>query len=134
GDRVLAKTLPTNEATGPAYTGRVMKIFEKRTDAVLGVFRILQDGTFRIEPVERRQPELIVDKEFQNGAKNGDLVEVEPARASRYGLPRAKVLNVLGSLTSEKAVSMIAIHAHDIPHIFPTDVIAESEAVKPATL
>ncbi|ESY24133.1 ribonuclease R [Mesorhizobium sp. RSR380A] len=134
GDRVLAKTFPTDDATGPAYTGRVMKIFEKRTDAVLGVFRILQDGTFRIEPVERRQPELIVDKEFQNGARNGDLVEVEPARASRYGLPRAKVVAVLGSLTSEKAVSMIAIHAHDIPHIFPADVIAESEAVKPATL
>ncbi|WP_292191163.1 ribonuclease R [Mesorhizobium sp.] len=134
GDRVLAKTFPTDDVTGPAYTGRVMKIFEKRTEAVLGVFRVLQDGTFRIEPVERRQPELVVDKEFQNGAKNGDLVEVEPARASRYGLPRAKVLAVLGSLTSEKAVSMIAIHAHDIPHVFPADVIAEAEAVKPATL
>ncbi|ESW77128.1 ribonuclease R [Mesorhizobium sp. LSJC280B00] len=134
GDRVLAKTFPTDDPAGPAYTGRVMKIFEKRTDAVLGVFRVLKDGTFRIEPVERRQPELVVDKEFQNGAKNGDLVEVEPARASRYGLPRAKVLAVLGSLTSEKAVSMIAIHAHDIPHIFPTDVIAEAEAVKAATL
>ncbi|RVD33091.1 ribonuclease R, partial [Mesorhizobium sp. M4B.F.Ca.ET.019.03.1.1] len=53
---------------------------------------------------------------------------------SRYGLPRAKVLAVLGSLTSEKAVSMIAIHAHDIPHIFPADVIAEADAVKPAAL
>ncbi|CCV07259.1 Ribonuclease R [Mesorhizobium metallidurans STM 2683] len=134
GDRILAKTFPTDDVTGPAYTGRVMKIFEKRTEAVLGVFRVLKDGTFRIEPVERRQPELVVDKEFQNGARNGDLVEVEPARASRYGLPRAKVLTVLGSLTSEKAVSMIAIHAHDIPHIFPADVIAEAEAVKPATL
>ncbi|RUU51032.1 ribonuclease R, partial [Mesorhizobium sp. M2C.T.Ca.TU.009.01.2.1] len=134
GDRVLAKTFPTDDPSGPAYTGRVMKIFEKRSDAVLGVFRVLKDGTFRIEPVERRQPELIVDKEFQNGAKNGDLVEVKPARASRYGLPRAKVLAVLGSLSSEKAVSMIAIHAHDIPHVFPADVIAEAEAVKPATL
>ncbi|MET3521697.1 ribonuclease R [Mesorhizobium abyssinicae] len=132
GDRVLAKTFPTDDPAGPAYTGRVMKIFEKRSDAVLGVFRVLKDGTLRIEPVERRQPELIVDKEFQNGARNGDLVEVEPARASRYGLPRAKVLAVLGSLTSEKAVSMIAIHAHDIPHIFPADVIAEADAVKPA--
>ncbi|MET3595631.1 ribonuclease R [Mesorhizobium shonense] len=134
GDRVLAKTFPTDDPSGPAYTGRVMKIFEKRSEAVLGVFRVLKDGSFRIEPVERRQPELIVDKEFQNGAKNGDLVEVEPARASRYGLPRAKVLAVLGSLTSEKAVSMIAIHAHDIPHIFPADVIAEAEAAKPAAL
>ncbi len=133
GDRVLAKTFPTDEATGPAYTGRVMKIFEKRSDAVLGVFRTLKDGTFRIEPVERRQPELIVEPEFRGDARDGDLVEVEPARAGRYGLPRGKVIAVLGSLTSEKAVSMIAIHAHDIPHIFPAAVIAEAEAAKPAT-
>ncbi|MDR7031831.1 ribonuclease R [Mesorhizobium sp. BE184] len=134
GARVLAKTFPTDDPDGPAYTARIMKIFEKRDEAVLGVFRVLQDGSFRIEPVERRQPELIVDKEFQNGAKNGDLVEVEPARAGKYGLPRARVLSVLGSLTSEKAVSMIAIHAHDIPHIFPPEVLAESEALKPVTL
>ncbi|KQZ13054.1 ribonuclease R [Mesorhizobium sp. Root554] len=134
GARVLAKTFPTDDPDGPAYTARIVKIFEKRDEAVLGVFRVLQDGSFRIEPVERRQPELIVDKEFQNGAKNGDLVEVEPARAGKYGLPRARVLSVLGSLTSEKAVSMIAIHAHDIPHIFPPEVLAESEALKPVTL
>ena len=134
GDRVLAKTFPTDDPSGPAYTARIMKVFEKRKDAVLGIFRVLKDGTFRIEPVERRQPELVVDKEFQNGATNGDLVEVEPSRSGRYGLPRAKVLTVLGSLTSEKAVSMIAIHAHDIPHIFPPDVLAEAEALKPVTL
>ena len=134
GDRVLAKTFATDDPSGPAYTGRVMKIFEKRNEAVLGVFRALSDGTFRIEPVERRQPELVVDKEFANGARSGDLVEVEPVRAARYGLPRAKVLAVLGSLTSEKAVSMIAIHAHDIPHIFPAEVLAETEALKPVTV
>jgi ribonuclease R len=134
GDRLLAKVFPTNEVAGPAYTGRVVKIFEKRKDAVLGVFRAFKDGTFRIEPVERRQPELIVEDEFIGGAKDGDLVEVEAVRASRYGLPRGKVIAVLGSLTSEKAVSMIAIHAHDIPHIFPEAVIAEAEAAKPATM
>ena len=134
GDRLLAKVFPTGEATGPAYTGRVVKIFEKRREAVLGVFRTLKDGTFRIEPVERRQPELIVEPELRGDARDGDLVEVEPARASRYGLPRGKVIAVLGSLTSEKAVSMIAIHAHDIPHIFPAAVIAEAEAARPATM
>ena len=134
GDRVLAKVFPSDDPSGPAYTARVMKIFEKRREAVLGVFRELPDGTFRIEPVERRQPELIVDAEFRNGAKPGDLVEVEPARASRYGLPRGKVLSVLGSLTSEKAVSMIAIHAHEIPYIFPAEVLADADAAKPALM
>ena len=134
GDRVLAKTFPADDDTGPAYTARVMKIFERRSEAVLGVFRVLKDGTFRIEPVERRQPELVVDKEFRGDARDGDLVEVEPSKAARYGLPRAKVTAVLGSLTSEKAVSMIAIHAHDIPHVFPAEVLAEAEALKPVTL
>ena len=134
GERVLAKVFPAEETGGPAYTGRVMKVFEKRREAVLGVFRKLRDGTFRIEPVERRQPELIVDPDYAANAKSGDLVEVEQVSSGRYGLPKAKVLAVLGSLESEKAVSMIAIHAHDIPHIFPPEVLEEAEAARPAML
>jgi ribonuclease R len=134
GDRVLAKVFPTDEPTGPAYTARVIKIFDKRSEAVLGVFRVAHDGTLRIEPVERRQPELIIDPEFRNGAQPGDLVEVEPSRSGRYGLPKGKILSVVGSLTSEKAVSMIAIHAHDIPHIFARDVVEEAETAKPVTM
>jgi len=134
GDRVLARVFPAKEETGPAYTARVMKVFEKRRRAVLGVFRETADGTFRIEPVERRQPELLVEEDFRNGAKGGDLVEVEPISQGRYGLPRAKVLEVVGSIATEKAVSLIAIHAHEIPHIFPESVLREAEAAKPATL
>ena len=134
GDRVLSKVFPSDDPDAPPYTGRVMKIFEKRRDAVLGVLRRLADGSHRIEPVERRQAELVIDKEFLGEAKPGDLVEVEPTSSGRYGLPRGKVLSVLGSLTSEKAVSMIAIHAHDIPYIFPQEVLAEAEAAKPATM
>ena len=71
-----------------------MKIFEKRArGGARRAARVLDDGTFRIEPVERRQPELVVEPEFLNGAKTGDLVEVEQASAGRYGLPRAKVLD-----------------------------------------
>src|SRR5690606_15247282 len=134
GDRVLARIHPNEGDSGPAYVGRIMRVFEKRKRAVLGVLRELRDGTLRIEPVERRQAELIVDLENANGARNGDLVEVEPLRSGRYGLPKAKVLEVIGSLATEKAVSMIAIHAHEIPHIFPEEVLAEAEAAEPVTL
>ncbi|MCT7375679.1 ribonuclease R [Chelativorans salis] len=133
GDRVLARVFPAEDETGPAYTGRVMKVFEKRRRAVLGVFRELPDGSLRIEPVERRQPELVVDEDFRKGAKHGDLVEVEPVTRARYGLPKAKVLEVVGSIATEKAVSLIAIHAHEIPHIFPDGVLEEAEAAEPAT-
>jgi ribonuclease R len=134
GDRVLAKTFRNKDEEGPAYTARILKLFDRRQEAVLGVLRAGRDGTFRLEPVERRQPELVIDAEFIGDAKPGDLVEAEPVKIGRYGLPRGKVLTVLGSLTSEKAVSMIAIHAHGIPHIFPQNVIAEAESVTPATM
>ena len=45
GDRVLAKTFPTDDPTGPAYTARVMKIFDRQREAVLGVLRVAHDGT-----------------------------------------------------------------------------------------
>lgn len=134
GDRILARIYPNDSDTGPAYVGRVMKVFEKRRQSVLGVLREMRNGTLRIEPVERRQVELTVDRDFVKDAKIGDLVEVEPLPSGRYGLPKAKVLEVIGSLTSEKAVSMIAIHAHEIPHIFPASVLAEAEAAEPVSL
>ncbi|MDP3895497.1 MAG: ribonuclease R, partial [Mesorhizobium sp.] len=132
GDRVLAKVFASKERGGPAYSGRVIKLIDRRKDQVLGVIRRLPDGSFRIEPVERRQAELIIDSFDLKGAKPGDLVEVEQTSAGRYGLPKGKVITVLGSLESEKAVSMIAIHAHEIPHIFPPTVLAEADNMKPA--
>ncbi|MEX0343871.1 MAG: ribonuclease R [Rhizobiaceae bacterium] len=131
GQRVLARTFPTEDTAGPAYSARIMKVLERRREAALGVLRKTGDGDFRLEPVERRQPEMIIDKEFASNAKPGDLVEAEPQRSRGYGLPKAKVLSVVGSMDSEKSISMIALHAHDIPHVFPAAVLEESEKCKP---
>jgi ribonuclease R len=132
GDRVLAKTFRNEDRSGPAYTARVMKLFEKRAATALGVFRTLANGAFRISPIEKGKPELEVAEEARNGARDGDLVEIETGRSARYGLPQGRVVSIVGSLSSEKAVSMIAIHAHGIPHVFPKDVLAEAEAAKSA--
>ena len=105
GDRVLARVFAAEEKDGPDYTGQIIKVFEKRRETALGVVRRLSDGSHRLEPVERRQPEMLIEPEFLNGAEPGDLVEIEPLRANRYGLARGKVVTVVGSLTSEKAVS-----------------------------
>ncbi len=79
------------------------------------MLRQADDGSFRIEPVERRQPEMTVSRDDLNGAEKGDLVEVEQVSSARATACRAGALS-RGSdlLTSEKAVSMIAIHAHEI--------------------
>jgi len=134
GDRVLAKTFRNTDSHGPAYTGRVIKILDRRSALVLGVVRAAGDGSLRVDPVERGKPEMTLPADSRNGAEIGDLVEVEAMRTGGYGLPEARVHAVLGSLSSEKAVSMIAIHAHQIPHVFPAEALAEAESVRPATL
>jgi ribonuclease R len=126
GDRVVAKIFVNKERGGPAYTARVVKIIDKRKNAALGVFRA-QGAGGRIMPIEKRGMEIEVDPSFIADAKDGDLVEVETLKLGRFGLHRAKVVSVVGSVASEKAISMIAIHAHGIPHIFPDSVLREAD-------
>jgi ribonuclease R len=118
-----------------AYAGRVMKIIAKHQAQVLGIFHALPNGGGRIVPVEKKGQgrELLVQPGDEGDASDGDLVAVTTSKNVRLGLTNAKVREVLGSLKSEKAVSLIAIHAHQIRHIFPSDVIAEAEKAEPAT-
>ncbi|MEN0119410.1 MAG: ribonuclease R [Agrobacterium cavarae] len=134
-DRVLAKIFPSKDRAGPAYTARVIKLIDRRQNALIGVFKENPGGGGRLMPVDRRGEELVIDPDGVNDAKDGDLIEVEVSRNSgRYGLKRAQVLSVIGSVASEKAISMIAIYGHGIPHIFPPDVLAEADKAKPATM
>ncbi|RWX78813.1 ribonuclease R [Neorhizobium lilium] len=133
-DRILAKIFPNKDRTGPAYTARVIKVIDKRRGASLGVVQQLADGEMRLMPVERRGEEMVIEPDGMGDAKVGDLVEAETVRTGRFGLPRARVLSVVGSVASEKAISMIAIYAHGIPHIFPKPVLDESEAARAATM
>ena len=55
-------------------------------------------------------------------------------RKAASGCRPARIKERLGSLKSERAVSLIAIHAHGIPHVFPREAMAEAEAAKPADL
>ncbi|MFC4625794.1 ribonuclease R [Daeguia caeni] len=134
GDRVMAKVFRNSDAEGPDYTARVVKRLEQRANTVLGVVRKLENGEWRLEPVDRKQAEVQLDPTRLENARPGDLVEVELVSSRRYGLPRGKVSQVIGSVDSERALSMIAIHMHEIPHVFPDEVLAEAEAAKPATM
>lgn len=134
GDRVLAKIFASKDRAGPAYTARIIKVIDRHRDALLGVVREMPDSGARLMPIERRGEEMQISPSDLGDAKDGDLVEVEIARTGRLGLTQARVLNVIGSVASEKAISMIAIHAHGIPHVFPQSVIAEADEAKHASM
>ncbi|MGA0531512.1 ribonuclease R [Hansschlegelia sp. KR7-227] len=138
GDRILVRAEPTEdpEPGDPSHQGRVIKILSKQSARVLGVFRALPDGSGRLVPVTKREAgkELTIPADATDGARDGDLIAADIVKQGRYGLPSARVREKLGSITSEKAVSLIAIHAHAIPHVFSRDALAEAEAATAATL
>jgi ribonuclease R len=135
GDRALLR-VEKPDAEGGAYSGRVIKVVDHAKTRVLGIFRKLADGGGRLVPVDKKQAgrELNIAKADSGGAEDGDLVSVDLVRSRGFGLASGKVKERLGSLASEKAVSLIAIHAHEIPQAFSPAALREAEEAKPATL
>ncbi len=134
-DRVLVRVEPNDPEDGVAYSGHVIKLLEKARKHTLGVFRAMPEGGGRIIPIDKKNlgREMLVPPGAENDAKNGDLVSVELTHQRVFGLPTVRVKDKLGSLASEKAISLVAIHAHGIPNDFPRAVIAEAEAAKPVS-
>ncbi len=138
GDRALLRVekLEERDREGTVYRGRVIKVIDHARTRVLGIFRALAGGGGRLIPVDKKQAgrELNIAKADSHGAEDGDLVSVDLVRSRGYGLASGKVKERLGSLASEKAVSLIAIHAHEIPQAFSTAALREAEEARPASL
>jgi ribonuclease R len=139
GDRALLRVEPVPGAgpDEPAYTGRVIKLLPRVKSQLLGIFRADAHGGGRVVPVEKKnlnRGEFLVAPSDQGAALDGDLVAFEARRAGRLGLPGAKVRERLGAIDSAKSISLIAIHTHQIPHVFGQDTLAEAERALPASM
>jgi ribonuclease R len=136
GDRALLRVDPLKAGDIHRYAGRVTKIIAKKQAQVLGIFRAMPEGGGRLIPVDKksRDQELQILPGDENGAQDGDLVATAIVKHGRFGLAHAQVKERLGSIKSEKAVSLIAIHAHNIPNEFPKPVLDEAERAEPASL
>ena len=120
GDQVLART----EETGSGWIAHPMKKLVNQAEAVMGVVEIDGSGKGWLAPIDRRVRNATPISDL-GGAEPGNLVLAEPAgRSPRAGV---KVIQVLGDPLAPKAFSLIAIHKHGIPHIFPGEVLDEGQ-------
>ena len=120
----------------PAYSGRVVKILDKLKARTFAVYRTAADGSGRALSVEKRagSREYAVPAGMAGEARDGDLVAIEPLRETRLGLPPARVVETIGSVKSERAVSLIALETHHIPHVFSPAALKEAEDARPVRL
>ena len=130
GERVLARLLRADDG----YEARIIKRIGAAVHRVLGVYRE-HAGHGRIVPIDRKtRHEFTVERHDKGGAASNELVLAEPLAGRASGLPRARVLERLGSMSEPRAISLIAIHEHGIPTEFPREAIAEAERAQPPRL
>ncbi len=133
GDRILCKIQKTGDEHIP-FEGRLIRRIGRGAEKIIGIYRSGETGG-RIHPVDKRSDrEWAVDPGNRNGARDGELVEAENLGGRNRGLGRAKVVARIGDPTAPKAVSLIAIHEHQIPDAFPADALDEAAAAKPVDL
>ncbi|MCP1469837.1 ribonuclease R [Sphingobium sp. OAS761] len=125
GDRILART----EEAGRGWIAHPMKKLAKASEELLGVVEEMADGKLWLRPVDKR---IRKDTPISDAgtARPGDLVLAEP-----HGRPpriSARVTDILGDPFAPRSFSLIAIHKHGIPHVFPE--LVEEEAMKASAL
>ena len=131
GDRILAKIKTTK--TGK-YTAQIIKRLEQRQTRLIGVFKTVL-GKGRIIPVSRKiKREFIIEKGQEKNAKDGDLVEGIIGKVRKFGVPIAKVKEVLGTTSDTTSQSLISIHLHEIPMVFSKQSLKEAASIKSVTI
>lgn len=120
GDRILART----EEAGKGWLAHPMKKLQGGEEQLMGVVELDGTGKGWLAPVDKRVRNAVPISDL-GGAEAGQLVLAEPAgRSPRSGM---KVVAVLGDPLAPRAFSLIAIHKHGIPFVFPEAAIREAE-------
>ncbi|HVZ09224.1 MAG TPA: ribonuclease R [Rhodopila sp.] len=133
GERVLVRLKPA----GPGrYEGRTIRRVGDMPARVLGIFHRGRGPVHRLVPTDRRaKAEWTIPAGQENGAQDNEIVLAEPMpRQHRLGLKPARVIERLGRMGDARSISLIAIHTHDIPTVFPPEAEAEAKRARKVRL
>ncbi|OZA32242.1 MAG: ribonuclease R [Novosphingobium sp. 17-62-9] len=104
GDRVLART----EEAGKGWIAHPMKKLQGGEEQMMGVVELDATGKGWLAPVDKRVRNAVPISDL-GGAEKGQLVLAEP------------------NGRSPRAFSLIAIHKHGIPFVFPEGAVTQAE-------
>ena len=132
GDRVLAKLSPAGDN---AYEARPIKVVKAAPARIIGVYGA--DGA--LKPVDKKyRYDVIVPPSDAGTARPGDLVAAEVYATPHHGPQKARVLENLGPLhdpiSAARNLSLIAIHAAGLPHVFSDEALAQAARTTAAPL
>ncbi len=129
GERVLARLTPVGR---DRYEGRTIRRLAETPGRILGVYHRHAEGGGRIVPTNRRaKAEWLVPAGEDGGAHSDEIVLAEALPHHRHLGPKpARIVQRLGPMGDARAVSLIIIHTHDIPHEFPPAALDEARRAR----
>ncbi|MFN0086861.1 MAG: ribonuclease R [Blastocatellia bacterium] len=129
GDRVIA-VISASQREGERL-GKVEMILRRGKLKIIGRVRRGFRGSWVESLDEKFLHDIDIEKKDATKLDEGCIVAVEVTDypVARQN-PRGRVIQHLGATSDEPGMDIeIVIHKHDLPHVFPEEVIAESEAV-----
>lgn len=123
GDKVLLKIKDN--------FGFVQKVIERNKSHITGQVQLMEAGFAFVKPWKNKyQKDFFINKADINGAKDGDVVEIEVCDwPKNFKSPIAKIKKVLYHTTSEQSL----IYKLNLPTKFPDSVLQEIQTIKNIT-
>jgi len=133
GDRVLASVTDTDRKG--RREGAIIEILEHNTETVVGRYFVESGLGFVTPDNSRIAQDILIPPESSNGAKSGQIVvaKIVEFPTSRHQ-PIGKISEVLGDHMAPGMEIEIALRSHDLPHIWPREVIAATDKLSDEVL
>lgn len=121
GDHVLVQ--PGVEDKRGRKEGRLVRILEERSDPIVGRFFLENGYAYVISDDSRISHDILIPNELKANARMGNVVVIEIVdRGSKSRGMMGKVIEVLGENLAPGMEIQIAIHTHQIPNVWPSEV------------
>ena len=119
-----------------AQSGQTSAPASERAEKTRVVGVIAKEGSgWKLQSTNRRERgDYILFVKNRDTVEEGMIAIAEKVHSQRWRAREAKLIEIVGDISSPRAVSLIAIATHDIPEEFLSEAVAEANAAKTVTM
>lgn len=138
GDRILANVVNVDDRG--RREGTLVEVLERHTHEIIGRFIRKKKGIAFVEPDNKRiHHNIFLDEKKHPKIKDGQIVVVKLIeQPTLHNPPIGEVIEVVGDQRAPGMEVDIAIRAHELPQVWPDDVLEEiaelTEKIPPRAL
>ncbi|MGE5240359.1 MAG: ribonuclease R [Bacteroidota bacterium] len=130
GDRVMARVVGVDQRG--RREGVVVEVLERAHKTVVGRYTTPNHMSFVVPSDKRIAQDIVIPRGDEGGATAGQIVVAEvTAPPTRRTAPVGRVVEVLGDHMAPGMEIEVAVRAHDIPHVWPEEVLREAAVFAP---